>query len=188
MNIKKYLMVFVIFLLISSCCMHTVHANNSPSFKINAEQIYDSPFSDGISTSENTANGTLISTKGPLSSIFRISDIYFIDGGSPLKLMIIQKLIDNIPQIIIPRIPIKLDDVTFSIKYTRNIPQLPFLNRFSYETQIDEDGEITVYTEKHTIIVTGFTGTFTFYRKKPILLYPAYFSFYGSCEDYILVT
>ena len=45
-----------------------------------------------------------------------------------------------------------------------------------------------VYTEKHTLIVSGFTGTFEFSRRKPIRLTPAFFTFVGVCDDVIVTT
>jgi hypothetical protein len=184
MKSKKYIIILLALLILGSCCMQGIAANTTFSDKNNTDIVSESIDSADINIG-NEENKTLISTFGPLSSFIRITDVYFIQGDT-IKLMIIQKLIDNVPPMIIPRISIKLENITFSIKYTLNIPQVPLLNRFSYETEIDEDGEITTYNQKHTLILSGFTGTFTFTRKKPILLYPAYISFYGSCDNYII--
>ncbi len=132
-------------------------------------------------------NGTMITTIGPIGSLFAIADINFIDGD-PLKILFIELMLQSIPYFLRSYVSLNLNDVTFSIKYTRNIPQLPLIKRFSYETEIDDDGNVSTYTEKHTLIVTGFTGTFGYYHKKPILLYPAYFTFDGSCDEVIVLT
>jgi hypothetical protein len=139
-----------------------------------------SPLEDGI-------NETSISTNGPVGSLFTIADINFIDGD-PLKILFIELMLQTIPYFLRPYVSIRLNDVAFSIKYTRNIPQLPLIKRFSYETEIDEDGNVSTYTGKHTLIVTGFTGTFGYYHKKPIRLFPAYFTFVGSCDEVIVLT
>jgi len=132
-------------------------------------------------------NATVVSTWGPVGSWFTIADIHLIDGD-PFKVLLIELMLQSIPYFIRPYVPLSLENVTFSIKYTRNIPDLPLLNRFSYETGINEDGEITLFTEKHTLIVTGFSGTFGYYHKKPILLYPAYFSFIGTCDEVLVLS
>lgn len=187
MKTKKYGILLVALLLLGSCCTQVLAAHNPFTAIENNELLCESINSQELYTLGNEANKTLIKTFGPLSPFIRITDVYFIQGDT-IKLMIIQKLIDNAPQMIIPRISIKLENITFSIKYTINIPQVPLLTRFSYQTDIDEDGELTTYDQKHTIIVSGFTGTFTFYRKKPLLMFPAYISFYGSCDEYIIIT
>ena len=159
---------------------HSVHEIENNDLAVTILKNPESSLEDGI-------NGTIISTNGPVGSLFTIADINFIDGD-PIKILFIELMLETIPYFLRPYISIKLNNVAFSIKYTRNIPQLPWIKRFSYETEIDEDGNVSTYTEKHTLIVTGFTGTFGYYHKKPILLYPAYFSFYGSCDNVIVLT
>ena len=132
-------------------------------------------------------NGTMVTTIGPVGPLLNIADINFIDG-SPLKVLLMQWMLETRVFFIRPLVSINVNDITFSIKYTKNIPQLPFLKRFSYGTVINEDGNESVFNEKHTLIVTGFTGKFGFYHMKPIRLYPAYFTFVGHCDEAIVLT
>lgn len=138
-------------------------------------------------TIEEGKNETIIATIGPIAPLLHIAEINLIDGD-PLKIMLIRWILNNNIPFIRPYVSIDISDLTFSIKYTKNIPQLPLLRRFSYGTYIKEDDNESFFNEKHTLIVTGFKGTFGFYRIKPIRLFPAYFSFVGCCDDIIVLT
>ena len=174
-------------MLLGSCIITVVPAKEHSIHEIENNDLALTILKNPESSLEEGINGTIISTNGPVGSLFTIACIDFIDGD-PIKIFFIELMLERIPYFLRPYISIKLNDVAFSIKYTRNILQLPLIKRLSYETEIDEDGNVSTYTEKHTLIVTGFTGTFGYYHKKPILLYPAYFSLFGSCDDVIVLT
>jgi hypothetical protein len=187
MKSKLYCIIILAILLLGSVISTVVPAKEHSIHEIENNDLAVTILRNPESSLEDGINGTIISTNGPIGSLFSIADINFIDGD-PIKILFIELMLETMPYLLRPYISIRLNDVAFSIKYTRNIPQLPFIKRFSYETEIDEDGNISTYTEKHTLLVTGFTGTFGYFHKKPILLYPAYFSFIGSCEEVIVFT
>lgn len=133
-------------------------------------------------------NVTEIKTIGPSSFFIYAADIILIDGPF-LKISLIEMILGSRNfHFILPNISINVNDLTFSIKYTRNLNQLPIFKRFFYKTTIVEDGNITSYTQKHTVIVTGFNGEFRLLRTKPLRLYPAHFWFKGTCEEAIVLT
>ena len=131
-------------------------------------------------------NETIIGTVGPVGRLFNIAEINIIDGD-PLKVLLIRWILNNNVFFIRPFVSIEVNDLAFSIKYTKNIPEIPILKRFSYGTVINEDGNESYFNKKHTLIVTGFNGTFGYYRK-PIRLFPAYFTFIGHCDEVIVLT
>jgi hypothetical protein len=133
-------------------------------------------------------NGTTIKTVGPCSFVISAAEIVLIDGPF-LKVTFIEMLLGSRNlHFSFPNVSISVNDLTFSIKYNKNINNLPILNRFYYKTTIEEEGNKTMYTEKHTVIVTGFDGEFRLLRTKPIKLHPAHFWFAGTCEEAIIVT
>lgn len=135
-------------------------------------------------------NVTEISTVGPISPIFGIliTEISFIEGPF-FKVKLIEEILGNIMlHFIFPNISINVEDLTFMVKYTRNIPELPVIKRFFYSTTIMDNGNETLFNTKHTIIVTGFDGQFGLYRTKPLRLYTAHFWFKGSCDEVIILT
>ena len=131
-------------------------------------------------------NGAMVTTNGPVGRLFNIADINIIDGD-PLKVLLIRWILNNNVFFIRPFISIDVNNLAFSIKYTKNVPEIPLLKRFSYGTVINEDGNESYFNEKHILIVTGFNGTFGYYRK-PIRLFPAYFTFVGHCDEVIVLT
>jgi len=187
MKLKLYCIIILAILLLGSVFSTIIPAKEHSIYEIENKDLAVTILRNPESSLEDGINGTIISTNGPIGSLFTIAEINFIDGD-PVKILFIELMLEMIPYFLRSYISIGLNDVAFSIKYTRNILQLPFIKRFSYETEIDEDGNISTFTEKHTIIVTGFTGTFGYFHKRPILLYPAYFSFIGSCEEVMVFT
>jgi len=136
---------------------------------------------------EENDNKTMLATMGPITNFFTISDVNLIDGD-PVKIMLIQFILDNNIPFLRPYVSINVSNITFSIKYTINIPQLPLINRYSYATIIDNNENESYGNVKHTLIVTGFEGEFGFLRMKPIRLFPAYFIFFGTCDEFIILT
>jgi hypothetical protein len=133
-------------------------------------------------------NVTEVKTVGPSSFLIYAADITLIDGPF-LKVSLIEMILGSRNfHFIFPNISINVNDLTFSIKYTVNLNQLPIFKRFFYKTTIIENGNVTSYTKKHTVIVTGFSGEFRLLRTKPFRLYPAHFWFKGTCEEAIVIT
>ena len=184
---KKIIGMFVIVLITTSFLVGIVAANH---IVIPAENIdIKSKTSEKILVSFlNNENKTEISTVGPISPLLFVTEISLIDGPF-LKIKFIEEILGNrIFHFIFPNISINVEDLTFMVKYTKNIPQLPILKRFFYSTTIKENGNETFFNTKHTVIVTGFEGKFGLYRTKPIRLYTAHFWFDGSCEEIIILS
>jgi len=131
-------------------------------------------------------NKTEIVTGGPIGPFLNIAEINIIDG-EPLKVILLRWILNTHVRFIRRFVPIEVSDITFSIRYTKKVLDLPLINRCSYCTYIGGDYDVNFSSEKHTLIVSGFNGTFGYFRK-PIRLYPAYFSFTGYCDDLILLT
>lgn len=129
-----------------------------------------------------------VKTVGPGSFFINAAEIILIDGHFLTILLIELMLGSRNFHFLFPNISISVKDLAFSIKYTKNLNQLPILKRFFYKTTIVENGNVTFYTEKHTVIVTGFEGEFRLLRTKPIRLYPVHFWFAGTCEEAIVIT
>ena len=72
--------------------------------------------------------------------------------------------------------------------YKINTPQMSFLQGFSYNTTVKQNGTETSFTNKHILIATGFEGKFGFSRVKPFQLAPANFWFNGTCDEIIVAT
>jgi hypothetical protein len=184
---NKALTIFVVFLMTTSFFSYIVVANNigisDGKIDINwktSDSLLLSPL--------NNENDTEISTIGPISPLLFVTEIDIIDGPF-FKIKLIEEILGNrLFHFIFPNISISVEDFTFIIKYTKDIPQLPILKRFFYSTTIKENGNETSYDTKHTVIVTGFEGKFGLYRTKPIRLYTAHFWFEGSCDEAIILT
>ena len=136
---------------------------------------------------EILAQGTInIITTGPVWQPIQFSDVTFIDGPA-LKITLMARLLNSRNLYLLPPwIKLNLNDLTFSVKYRFNTQNIPIIKRFAYETKINESGNMSIYTEKHTIIVSGFTGFFQIKRAKPFRLTPSQFTFSGTCNDVII--
>ncbi|UCF12809.1 MAG: hypothetical protein JSW06_00775 [Thermoplasmatales archaeon] len=183
---KKIIGIFVIALIMTSFLVGIVAAKDS---LIPAKEIdIKSKMPEECFELLNDENKTEISTVGPISPLLFVTEISLIDGPF-LKVKFIEEILGNrIFHFIFPNISINVKDLTFMIKYTKNIPQLPILKKFFYSTTIKENGNETFFNTKHTIIVTGFEGEFGLYRTKLIKLYTAHFWFDGICEEAIVIT
>jgi hypothetical protein len=136
---------------------------------------------------EYTPQGTIeVVTTGPVWQPIQFADVTFIDGPI-LKITLIARLLNSRNLYLLPPwIKLNLKDITFSVKYHFNTQNIPVIKRFTYETKINESGNMSTYTEKHTVIVSGFSGEFRITRAKPFRLTPAQFSFTGTCNDVII--
>ena len=89
---------------------------------------------------------------------------------------------------LLPDISIPINDLTFAIRYKKNIATFPFFEGFSYNTTIIENATETTFTNKHILLVSGFDGTFEFSRADIMNFIPAKFKFEGTCEDAIVAS
>lgn len=183
---RKIIGMFVIALIMTSFFVGIVVAKDS---LIPAEGIdIKSKMPEECLVFLNDENKTEISTVGPISPFLNAAEITLIDGPF-LKIALIEMILGTrIYHFMFPNISINVKDLAFSVKYTKNIPQLPILKRFSFLTTIKDNENVTSFSKKHTVIVTGFEGAFRLLRTKPIRLYPAHFWFEGSCEEAIVLT
>lgn len=183
---KKIIGMFVIALIMTSFLVGIVAAKDS---LIPAEEIdIKSKIPEECLVFLNDENKTEISTIGPIFPFLNAAEIILIDGPF-LKIALIEMILGTRSyHFIFPNISIKVKDLAFLVKYTKNIPKLPILKRFSYLTTIKENENVTYYSKKHTVMVAGFEGEFRLLRTKPIRLHPAHFWFAGSCEEVIVLT
>ena len=187
---KNILRLIFINITILSLIGTTAMAAFSP--EINSEVSTDQIISE--STPENLG-AIQIDTSGPVWQTIQFAEVTFIDGPT-IKITLIARLLSSRNlYLMLPKLPIKINDLTFSVKYRflihinqhkLNTPNTPLLKRFTNETKIKESGNVTTYNEKHTIIVSGFDGQFILYRAKPIRLTPASYEFTGTCDDVIV--
>ncbi|MBU0497422.1 MAG: hypothetical protein KKC68_09680, partial [Candidatus Thermoplasmatota archaeon] len=137
-------------------------------------------------THPTTLDTIQITTIGPISQTISFADVTFIDGPT-IKITIIARLLSSRNLFfMLPKLKINVNDLTFSIKYRFNTPNIPILKRFTYETTINDGINETTYNLKHTVIVSGFDGQFILQRSKPFRLTPAFFEFTGTCQDVII--
>ncbi len=160
------------------------------STAITAQIIQETPSTtleeQNIENELQTQGSINIITTGPVFQPIQFADVTFIDGPT-IKITLMARLLNSRNLYLLPPwIKLNLNDVTFSIKYRFNTQNIPIIKRFAYETKITEDGNMTSYTTKHTVIVSGFTGDFRIERAKPFRLTAAQFSFDGTCNDVII--
>ena len=138
-------------------------------------------------SSQLSINDTQIETTGPLSYIIHVSNVEFIQGPI-LKIWLMSYILTSTNMhFFLPYIKINVKDLTFLVTYTKNTFNLPLLKRLEYNTSITINGNMTTYTEKHTVIVTEFSGIFYFSRVKPLRLTPAIFGFSGTCNQAVII-
>ncbi len=182
---KKLIGIIVIMAIMTSFFVGIVSAKDSLVY---ADEVVLSSNGSEKYVAYYPNNITEIKTVGPSSFFIYATEIILIDGAF-LKVSLIEMILGSRNfHFIFPNISINVKDLTFSIKYTRNLNQLPILKRFFYKTTIVENGNVTSYMEKHTVIVTGFEGEFRLLRTKLFRLYPAHFWFEGTCKDAIVIT
>jgi len=135
-----------------------------------------------------TDNMTGVATYGPIAPFLGVAEITFIDGPQ-WKTFIISYLLESRNlHFLIPVLQVDIEDLTFSIRYSMNIPDSPVLRNFAYSTAVAEDENPVFYNESHTVIITGFDGMFLLTRAKPLQFSPANFLFAGVCDDVLILT
>ena len=131
-------------------------------------------------------NETQVKTMGPIAPMLGVAEILIIKGPF-IKTFIIRFILSSLrAYFLLPNISINVKDMTFLINYKRNVPNIPFFNRFSYNTTVNENGNEDSYNKKHILVVSGFDGTFGFSRMKFSTLTPAKFRFDGTCDNLIV--
>jgi hypothetical protein len=142
-----------------------------------------------ITTQPRSHNATHIVTGGPIAPFLNIAEVKLIDGPLVKSLLITLILTSRNIHFTLPWLKVHVQNLTFSIRYTKNIPDLPLIRRYSFGTMYKQNDNDTysVVNVHHTVIVTGFTGKFSFTRAKPIRMFPAYFHFKGSFDEVIIL-
>lgn len=131
-------------------------------------------------------NETQVNTIGPIAPMLGIAEILIVKGPF-IKTYIIRFILSSLrAYFLLPNISIGVKDMTFLIHYKRNVPNIPYFNRFSYNTTVIENGNEDTYNRKHILVVSGFEGTFGFQRMKLSDLTPATFRFDGTCDNLIV--
>lgn len=185
---KKLIGIVIIGIMITSGFGSIVAAENTVAIhtgKIGILSRMPEPCSESI---VNFENKTQVTTVGPVSPILDIAEIIII-AGPIIKTFIIKLILVSMKAyFLLPDIFFQVEDLTFAIKYKKNIPQMPLFQGLSYNTTIKENDIETSFTEKHVLIASGFEGTFGFSRAEPFDLIPASFQFNGTCNEIIVAT
>ncbi len=132
------------------------------------------------------ANQTQITSTGPISPWLTIAQIVIISGPYFKTFLIKLFLASMRAYFLLPEISIPIDDLTFAIRFFRNIPPGEFPQKWAYNTTITQNNDTTIYNTKHVLLVTGFTGTFEFNRVDILNLNPATFKFTGNCTGVLV--
>jgi hypothetical protein len=133
-------------------------------------------------------NDTQITTIGPIAPVLNLAEITILKGPY-IKTFIIRLILSSLrAYFLLPNISFAVSDMTFVIHYKKNVPNIMFFNKFSYNTTVIEDENEEIFNKKHILVVTGFDGTFGFSRAKIPTLTPAIFRFEGTCEDLIVAS
>ena len=185
MKCRKILPILLVLLIVGVYTSQASAHQMAPAQDI--EEIILDYTSSGQNSDIPNENETEISIFGPLGRLLHVAEVKLIDGPF-VKMKLIWFLLNsrNI-QLFLPFLTVKVKDLAFSVRYTKNIPQLPLIRKFSYNTVIKENNNETHYNLKHTVIVTGFDGVFSIFRAKPFRFTPAYFWFSGSYDDIIIL-
>ena len=185
---KKLIGIVIIGIMITSGFGSIVAAENTVAIHTEKIDILSRVPEPCFESIVNFENKTQVTTVGPVSPILDIAEIIII-AGPFLKTFIIKLILVSMKAyFLLPDISFHVEDLTFAIKYKKNIPQMPLLQGLSYNTTIKENDIETSFTEKHILIASGFEGTFGFSRAEPFDLIPASFQFNGTCNEIMVVT
>jgi hypothetical protein len=173
---KKIITIAILLILTTTTCTTLTTATNTTT----PQQL--------LQPTTLQANETLLSTYGPVSPWLTIAQIVIISGPYFKTFLIKLFLASMRAYFLLPEISIPIDDLTFAIRFFRNIPPGEFLQKWAYNTTITQNNETTTYNTKHVLLVTGFTGTFEFHRVDLLNLNPATFKFTGTCDGILIDT
>jgi hypothetical protein len=185
---KKYIGIFIIILVTTPVFGNIVSAENAQVTTVTKNALCYSSISSEFEILPSMGSSTQISSTGPVSPMLNIAEIIIIAGPFFRTFVIRLILVSMKAYFLLPDISIPINDLTFAIRYKKNIDPFPFLEGFSYNTTIIENGTTTTYTNKHLLLVTGFDGTFGFSRADIANLVPAKFSFEGTCDGALVAS
>lgn len=184
---KKIIGIVIIGIIITSSFGSLAAAENN-LFKAIEKTDIQKKLAKSYSTIINLENETQVSTIGPIAPLLDIAEIIIVDGPF-IKTFIIRFILSSLrAYFLLPNISINVKDMTFLVHYKKNVPNIPFLNKFSYNTTVNDNGNENTYNKKHILVVSGFDGVFGFYRMKFSELSPAKFRFDGTCDNLIVAS
>jgi hypothetical protein len=176
---KKSVTIFIIFIL-TTTMFSSITCAESTQQPLTTQQINSPPIA-------TFTNDTHLTSMGPVTPWLNVDNIVIISGPY-FKTFIIRLILVSLKAyFLIPDISIPINDLTFAIRYNWNIPPSPFLQRWSYNTTITNNGNTTTYTNRHVLLVSGFDGTFGFNRADILNMMPAQFRFEGTCDGVLVV-
>jgi len=133
-------------------------------------------------------NETQIKTIGPIAPVLNLAEVNILKGPY-IKTFIIRLILSSLrAYFLLPNISFSVKDMTFIVHYKKNVPNIMFFNKFSYNTTVIDNGNEETFNKKHILVVSGFDGTFGFSRAKIATLTPAIFRFDGTCDDLIVAS
>lgn len=133
-------------------------------------------------------NETQIKTIGPIAPVLNLAEVTILKGPY-IKTFIIRLILSSLrAYFLLPNISFAVKDMTFIVHYKKNVPNIMFFNKFSYNTTVIDNGNEETFNKKHILVVSGFDGTFGFSRAKIASLTPAVFRFDGTCNDLIVAS
>ncbi len=185
---NKIIGVLLIIMFITPVFSSLVTAENiaiKPIEKISMENKDFEPYFEPLI---NLGSNTQISIIGPVSPMLNIAEIIIITGPFLRTFLIRLILVCMKAYFLLPDISIPIKDLTFAIRYKKNIATFPYFEGFSYNTTIIENETETTFTDKHILLVSGFDGTFEFSRVDLVNFIPAKFRFEETCDDAIVAS
>jgi hypothetical protein len=185
---KKIIGIVTVMMLILPVFGSFATAENTPLKSIEEITIINKDIKSNSIKMINFGSTTEISTIGPVSPMLNIAEIIIIAGPYFRTFIIRLLLVSMKAYFLLPDISIPINDLTFAIRYKKNIATFPFFEGYSYNTTIIENATETTFTNKHILLVSGFDGTFEFSRADIMNFIPAKFKFEGTCEDAIVAS
>ena len=185
---KKIIGIITIMMLTLPVFGSFVTAENTPLKTTEEIAIENRDIKSNSNTMINFDSSTQISTVGPVSPMLNIAEIIIIAGPYFRTFIIRLILVSMKAYFLLPNISIPINDLTFAIRYKKNIATFPFFEEFSYNTTIIENATETTFTNKHILLVSGFDGTFEFSRADLVNFIPAKFRFDGTCEGALVAS
>jgi len=182
---NKIIGIIIIGIIITSSFGSLAAAENN-LFEAFEKTDVQNKITESYKTIISVENETQVNTIGPIAPMLGVAEILIIKGPF-IKTYIIRFILSSLrAYFLLPNISINVKDMTFLVHYKRNVPNLPFLNKFSYNTTVNDNGNENTYNKKHILVVSGFDGTFGFCRMKFSELSPAKFRFDGTCDNLIV--
>jgi hypothetical protein len=184
---KKLIGIILISVILTSSLGSIAIAKNDSSNEINDNYFQEEKL-EQFDTFASYQNETEVKTTGPIAPVLNLAEITILKGPY-IKTFIMRLILSSLrAYFLLPNISFGVQDMTFVVHYKKNVPNMMFFNKFSYNTTVIEDGNEEVFNKKHILVVTGFDGTFGFRRAKIPTLTPAFFRFEGTSEDLLVAS